>query len=192
MYNVRCPPMWVPGLVPGTGMGMVMSLCYWPPPQSQRHSLMSDEDESQPGSEADFDAMDERRSLIKLKRSDMIKVLEYVDPHVFYCVRLAQHSDMELKKLCYLVSPNLCTRTVRELGLTTMAGFKRMMKAASVDNGKLEKLVSDGFTNLDELAREEGWEDAFGESSCNLEVRLHIPVVGEVPEPYSFENIGNW
>ena len=108
-------------------------------------------------SDADFEQMDVRLSLMTLLRADKIKVIEFTDPEELSCCRLAQLSDMQLHMLCFIVSPALCTKDAKSLGVHTMAGFKRMMKASSVDNGIMRHLDKTKFGNLRELALASGW-----------------------------------
>ena len=122
-------------------------------------------------SDGDFDRVDERRTFLTMTRADQIKVIEFVDPNALTCGRLAQLTDTKLKQLCYLISPRLCRKTMEEMGVATMAGFKRTMKASSIDNGLMEHLVVDDLRNLEELAISVGWTDEVGQATFNPAVK---------------------
>ena len=136
------------------------------PPTIGRYRFFSDEADS----DADFDTMEERRSLMTLRRRDKIKVIEFIDPLNLTACRLSQLADEKLRMMCFLISPTLCIKMVSELNVSTMAGFKRMMSAAAIDHGLMSRLVKSDLSNLFELASESGWTPSFGVPDFNCEV----------------------
>ena len=128
-------------------------------------------EQSPADSDCDFEPMEGGRSLLTLTRADKIKVLEFIDPTNFSCCRLSQLSDATVMMLAYIVSPTMSMKTVASLGLSTMAGFKRAMRASSVDNGILEHLVKSDLQNLPELAASVGWVPSMAETPFHPEVK---------------------
>ena len=121
-------------------------------------------------SDEDFHPMELRRSLMTLRRCDKIKVIEFTDPDQLTACRLSQLTDRHLRMMCFLMSPTLCVKTASELGVTTMAGFKRMMSAHAIDNSLMSRLVKQDLSNLAELAHEAGWTETFGVPDFNCEI----------------------
>ena len=149
----------------------------WPPaqmmyfpvhavPSSIRRSHQHFSDDAA-DSDDDFHPMELRRSLMTLRRCDKIKVIEFTDPDQLTACRLSQLTDVDLRMLCFLISPTLCVKTVSELGVGTMAAFKRVMSAHAIDNSLMSRLVKQDLSNLAELAVEAGWTTTFGVPDFN-------------------------
>ena len=115
-------------------------------------------------SDADTTLLSPETSLLRLRRSDMIHVIEFCCCRtlLWTAARLSVLSDFQLCQLAIIaVGPANAMREASSLGMTTLRGFKYMMKAFTIEHGGIA--TWDGRTeSLNTKSREHGFIDTYG------------------------------